>query len=115
MALQTRNEATLGHPAGGEVNMFYEYDDALLRLTRVWLVSTVPAETGDPLAPTRFATAELIARRSSGTGPTYELRCPPGQTVEQAIPGSAANRLGVTVATGGKLDGVNWSLRFVAG
>src|SRR5688572_33504784 len=97
MAILTRDEGSWTHPAGGAVSLSYDYDDALLRLTRVVLTSTVPVDAPTPNI------GRLTARRADGTGQTYTLDCPPQQTVEQAIPGNAATRLGVTVTASGKI------------
>lgn len=109
MATQTRVEGEWGHPSGGQVVLSYDWDDALLRLLRVVMTSTIPVDASQP------NTGRIDARRANGTGQAYFLECSPGQTVEQNIPGNTATRLGVTVTPSGKLDGVAWSFRFVAG
>ena len=101
MAIQTR---TLGVAVDETTDTIatlqVDYDDVALRLTAVRILN--------PTSKPTFVTA----RRASGGGPTYTMNGAPGQTTEQAIPGSAAARLGVSIDAQGRLDGVDYTFGF---
>jgi hypothetical protein len=101
MAIQTANK---GYASDSTTNTIAElqvdFDDVSMRLTAVRIVN-----------PTAFAMYAVV-RRGDGSGQTYTLSAPAGQTVEQVIPGQAANRLGVTIDANGRLDGVEYHFGF---
>lgn len=94
MATVSRTIGSVYDPDGGMATLAYDYDDATLLLLAVRIVNGANA------------TARLVARRADGTGQTYTLDGPAGQTTEQAIGTNQAQRLQLSVTPSGKLDGV---------
>lgn len=101
MAIQTR-EMGRCLDNGVAAVLTIDYDDALLRITGVHLVN-----------PTTFP-VYATARRAAGSGQTYTLNAPPGQTIDVVVPGNAQARLDITITANGRLDGVAWTFGFGA-
>lgn len=101
MAIQSRVLGSLlDETNGGTATLRVEYDDALLRLTLIEVVNG----TTLPVA--------FTARRTSGSGQTYTRTVAAGVTDSVSVPGNAQNRLGITIDSRGRIDGVEWNFGF---
>lgn len=98
MAIQTRDLAKVSDAQEPPqyATLTIQYDDALLRMTNITVVNFTNR------------IARLTAQRSDGSGPTYTFDTAAGATTSQNIPGNAQNRLGISIDSRGRVDGVEW-------
>lgn len=94
MALQTKQ---LLNQDDGALTVNYTYDDVDLRIRQVDIVNT-------------SARAYTISATRLTNGRNYTFTINPQTTINQAISLTVANRLQLITASGGKLDGVEWSV-----
>lgn len=105
MAIVERNMAqewdySVDPPVDAEV--WLSYDDQALRITQVRIDNTRGVRT-----------FRVVVKRASGTGPTYTLDTAPGVERVEAVNTGQQQRIQVTVDSGGKLSGVDYTFAFV--
>jgi hypothetical protein len=87
----------LAYVDGGAFILQFDYDDGTLRIQAFRGINT----------GTR---SYSVTATSTSTGDSLTRVCPAGQTTTQNINPGAQNRYQLSVTTGGKLDGVEWSI-----
>ena len=76
-----------------------DYDDVLLRATAIRVINGAPR-------------AVIIDASRSDKSVSYSQEFPANDTTEILIPGASQNRLGVSIDERGRVDGIEWSMRW---
>lgn len=92
--------ATVNQRIGGMdglMTVSIDYDDTNLRVLAFHIVNNA-------------ARSYIISATSTVNGKNYLFNIPANSTRDQNVQSGPANRLQLSVTTGGKLDGVEWSI-----
>jgi hypothetical protein len=98
MAILTKNLAIL-FDNGSTATVERDYDDVALTLVTVRCIN-------------QTARAVVVSGTVTKNGRSFSTTFPANQTTELPIPQNAANRFDITIDAQGRLDGIDYAIRF---